>query len=166
VSPAHSISIRALLLCAIAACGGQEKAADTQAVAATPAPVAAASGEELFQRCITCHQVNGQGIPGTYPPLAGSEYATAKNPAVPINILIHGIQGPLTVKGTTVNGLMPPYGVGVEMSDDEVAAVLTYVRQAWGNNASPITAQQVAQVRAAARQRTGPVTAEELKPLM
>jgi mono/diheme cytochrome c family protein len=76
------------------------------------------------------------------------------------------MQGPVTVKGTRYDGLMPAYGTGVEMSDDEVAAVLTYVRQSWGNAASAVTPQDVARERAAARAATGPVTAEELRPLM
>lgn len=157
----------------LTACGGgdrQAPATDT-ATAATSGPVAAApageaSGEAQFQRCVTCHQPNGEGMAGAFPPLAGSEFATATNVAVPIRIVLHGMQGPVTVKGTEYNGVMPAYGTGVEMTDAEVAAVLTYVRQAWGNNASAVTPQQVATERAAARPTTGPVSADELRPLM
>lgn len=153
----------------MAACGGGEQrpSADTatpQAVAA--APGAQATGEQLYQRCVTCHQANGEGTPGTFPPLAGSEFANAANPAVPIRIVLRGMQGPVTVKGTQYAGVMPPYGTGVEMSDAEVAAVLTYVRQSWGNNASAVTPEQVAQERAAAGAGASAVTAEELKSLM
>ncbi|MGK2962141.1 MAG: c-type cytochrome, partial [Gemmatimonadaceae bacterium] len=115
--------------------------------------------------CVSCHQANGEGLPGSFPPLAGSEYAAAANTSVPINIVIRGMQGPLTVKGAQYNGLMPPYGLGIEMSDDEVAAVLTHVRSSWGNNASAITAQEVAAVRAQAAGKP-PVTAEEVAPLL
>jgi mono/diheme cytochrome c family protein len=115
---------------------------------------------------MSCHQATGQGIPGTYPALAGSEYAANANPAVPIRIVLHGLQGPITVKGTTYNSLMPAYGLGVVMTDEEVAAVLTYVRSSWGNSASAITAAEVAAERQATASHTGAMTAELLKPLM
>jgi mono/diheme cytochrome c family protein len=158
---------------ALAACGGGgEKAtpgggADT-AAATPPAQTASAgsSGEQVYQRCVTCHQANGEGLAGVYPPLAGSEFANAQNPAVPIRIVLHGLQGPVTVKGTEYNSLMPPYGTGIEMSDQEVADVLTYVRSSWGNSAGPVTAQQVAAERAASAGHTGAMTAAELQTLM
>jgi mono/diheme cytochrome c family protein len=134
---------------------------------AAAASAVAMTGELLFQqRCVSCHQPTGQGLPGTYPPLAGSEYATAANVAVPIRVLMHGIQGPIMVKGQRFEGVMPAYGLGVEMSDDEVASVLTYVRSAWGNTASAVTPQDVAGVRATPRTQTGAVTAEELRPMI
>jgi mono/diheme cytochrome c family protein len=151
----------------LGACGGDSQS-DTTPAATTPATASAASGgEQLYQqRCITCHQADGRGIPGSFPPLVGSEYANASNPAVPILIVINGIAGPLTVHGQQYNGLMPPYGVGIVMSDEEVASLLTYVRTSWGNQASQITAEDVARVRAMPRERTGSMTAEELAPLM
>jgi mono/diheme cytochrome c family protein len=76
------------------------------------------------------------------------------------------MQGPVTVKGVQYNGVMAPFGTGVELSDEQVAAVLTYVRSSWGNRGSAVTPQQVASERAAARAAGGAVTAEELKPLM
>lgn len=163
------ISSLAVIL-SLAGCGGGENPPASESAAATPpVPAAAAgqsAGEQLYQRCVTCHQANGEGMPNTFPPLVGSEFANAANPSVPIRILIRGIQGPLTVKGAQYNGVMPPYGVGIDMTDQEVADVLTYVRQSWGNNASPITPQQVAAERAAAQAASGAVTAEELKRLM
>jgi mono/diheme cytochrome c family protein len=118
------------------------------------------------QICVTCHQANGEGVAGTFPPLAGSEFATASNAAVPIRIVLRGIQGPVTVKGAQFNGVMAPFGTGVELSNEQVAAVLTYVRSSWGNSASAVTPQQVASERPAARAAGGAVTAEELKRLM
>lgn len=160
----------ALIATAIGCSGGdgQPSGSDSPAAAQTPAAstTVASQGEQLYQRCLTCHQANGEGLTGAFPPLAGSEFATAENVAVPIRVVIHGMQGPVTVKGTQYNGLMPPYGVGIAMSDQEVAAVLTYVRTSWGNNASAITAEQVAAERSAARAESGPVTAEELEALM
>jgi mono/diheme cytochrome c family protein len=169
-----------ILVSAVCSGGERQVTSDTGAaaeytpVASTQAPVppqgatsgGAGSGEQLYQRCVTCHQANGQGLAGAFPPLAGSEYATANKAAVPIQVVLHGLQGPITVKGAQYNGVMPAYGTGIEMSDDEVAAVLTYVRTAWGNKASAITAQQVAAERERKRSTSGAMTAAELKSLM
>lgn len=151
------------------ACGGGETpATDTAATSQGTTTAAPAGGGEVMyqQRCLSCHQATGEGIPGTYPPLAGSEYAAAADPGVPARIVIHGISGPITVKGTTYNNLMPPYGVGVQMSDDEVAQLLTYVRSSWGNSASAVTAADVKKARDETTSHTGPMTVELLKPLM
>jgi mono/diheme cytochrome c family protein len=123
---------------------------------------AAGSGQALYVRCQTCHQANGEGLAGVYPPLTGSEWVTG-DAAIPIRIVLHGLQGPITVKGQSYNSVMPAYGTGQPMTDDEVAAVLTYVRSSFGNDASAVTAAEVARERAATASRTGPWTAEELR---
>jgi mono/diheme cytochrome c family protein len=160
----------ALSLAVFACSGGGEKAADTSATtpAATPATTATASaGETIYQqRCVTCHQANGAGIPGTFPPLAESEYANAADPGVPARIVIHGVSGPITVHGTTYNSLMPPYGVGVVMTDEEIAQLLTYVRSSFGNSASAVTAADVAKARQETASHTGPMTEALLKPML
>jgi mono/diheme cytochrome c family protein len=161
-----------LLSATALACAGGDRPRSTAETAAASttvaaAPAAASSGEQVYtQICVTCHQANGEGVAGTFPPLAGSEFATASNPAVPIRIVLRGIQGPVTVKGAQYNGVMAPFGTGVELSDEQVAAALTYVRSSWGNSASAITPQQVASERPAARAAGGAVTAAELNPLM
>lgn len=157
-----------------AACGGDRKGAESAATAQTTADTATQTtasaapaggrGAELYARCATCHQANGEGIAGSFPPLAGSEWVTG-NAAVPIRIVLHGVRGPLTVKGTPYNGAMMAYGTGQAMTDAEVAAVLTYVRTTLGNNAAAVTAEQVARERAATRARTTPWTATDLQPL-
>jgi mono/diheme cytochrome c family protein len=158
--------------CGKGASGGSGGAA---AAAATPAGTPAASaasaapqpsGAQLFQRCAVCHQATGQGVPGAFPPLAGSEWATAGNAAVPIRVVLHGLQGPVTVKQQRFSGAMPAYGTGQAMSDAEVAAVLTYVRSAWGNSAGAVSAEEVARERAATASRTTPWTAADLTPLL
>ncbi len=154
-----------ILIGALAACGGGESERGTDAQPAV-AVFGAQSGEQLYQLCATCHGAQGEGTPGVFPPLAGSEYVTTENLAVPIRILLHGMQGPVTVRGVEYNGVMPPFGIGVEMPDADVAPVLTYVRQAWGNAASAVTAQDVAAERAATASQRGPVTADQLQPLM
>jgi mono/diheme cytochrome c family protein len=172
-SSLHSVARWTVTLAAMAlvpaliACGGAERQPGDAEPAGTPAVVAAGSGEQLYQqRCVSCHQANGQGLAGAFPPLVGSEYALADNKAVPIRVVLNGMQGPVTVKGVQYNGVMPPGGIGIAMSDDETAAVLTYVRSAWGNNASAVTPQEVAAERAAPRDATGPTTAAELEPLL
>lgn len=120
--------------------------------AAAAGPVApVVLGEKLFNNaaCNTCHQSSGLGVPGAFPPLAGSEWVQSEERA--IRIVLHGLVGPITVKGANFNSAMPAFGKvaggGFNWSDDKIAAVLTYVRQAWGNNAPPITAQKVTEIR-------------------
>ncbi|HEY3757912.1 MAG TPA: cytochrome c [Opitutaceae bacterium] len=113
-----------------------------------------AMGKRLFNSggaCFTCHQPTGMGIPGVYPPLAGSEWAQGSPDRV-IRILLAGLGGPITVEGKTFStAQMPSFGAsGFNWSDDKISQVLTYVRQEWGNKAGPITAEQVAAVRAVA----------------
>ena len=120
----------------------------------------AAAGQKVYaQVCLGCHTEAGTGNPGVYPPLDGSEWVNT-SPARLLNILIHGIAGPLTVAGEEYNSLMP--GWGASLKDDEIAAVATYIRSAWSNFSSPITAAQVAAVRAATADRKTPWTAAEL----
>jgi len=115
------------------------------------APVAldpVAIGEKLFNNaaCNTCHQATGQGVPGAIPPLAGSEWAQGPEERV-IRIVLYGLQGPIKVAGKDFNSAMPAFGKvaggGFNWSDDKVAHVLTYVRQAWGNKAGPIDVAKV-----------------------
>jgi mono/diheme cytochrome c family protein len=146
-----------------AACGGAKDQAASGAPSADVAasPAGGSDGAAIYARCATCHQPTGLGTPGTFPPLAGSEIANG--PAeIPIRILLKGLQGPVTVHGVTYNGVMPQYGVGIEMSDIEVATVLTWVRTQWGNAASAVTPEQVATERAATKDKVGAWTAEEL----
>lgn len=126
------------------------------------APVAGTTGPAIFATCAACHGQVGQGIQGDGPPFSGSEWVTG-NPGIPIRIILKGLTGPITVKGAEYNGSMPPLG-GV-LTDAQVAAVLSYERSSWGNSASPVTAEQVAAVRAAIASRTTQWTAAELAPM-
>ena len=120
----------------------------------------AAAGQKVYaQVCLGCHTEMGTGNPGVYPPLDGSEWVNT-SPERLLNILIHGISGPLSVQGEEYNGLMP--GWGASLKDDEIAAVATYIRSAWSNVSSAITTAQVAAVRAATAARKTPWTAAEL----
>lgn len=161
----------------LAACGGGDQptpdAASTAdvpetapAAAGAPAPAVASAtnGEELFARCTVCHMADGNGMPGAFPPLAGSEWVTGPA-ARPIAVLLHGLQGEIKVKGTTYNSAMMAYGTGVPMTDDEVAAVVTYVRTHLGNSASAVTASEVAAVRQKTAGRSTPMTQKDLEAL-
>lgn len=120
-----------------------------------------AQGKKLFNTCATCHQPNGQGLPGVYPPLAGSEWVLGDDAHL-VQILVHGLTGPVEVKGNTYNGAMPAFGpAGYKWNDDKISHVLTYIRHEWGNSAEPITAVRVKEIRESI-QRDKPWTAPEL----
>jgi mono/diheme cytochrome c family protein len=111
-----------------------------------------AQGKKLFNSagaCYTCHQAAGLGVPGVYPPLAGSEWVQGPQERV-VRILLYGLNGSVSVKGATFNAApMPAFGAsGFNWTDEKIAAVLTYVRQEWGNKAPPISPDTVAAVRA------------------
>jgi mono/diheme cytochrome c family protein len=127
----------------------------------TPSVARAQSdGKQVFSTtCAACHQATGEGVPGVYPPLAGSEWVTGDDAKV-VRILLHGVTGPIEVAGETFNSMMPPWGA--TLKDADIAAVLTYVRSTWGNKGTPITAAKVASIRAATSSRTTPWTAAEL----
>ncbi len=146
-----------------AAAAGQAAATESMAAAA---PETGPTGATIYQRCATCHQPNGKGMAGAFPPLAGSDWANAKDPAVPIRVVLHGLNGPITVAGQRFNSAMPAYGTNQPLNDSAVAAVLTYVRSSWGNTASAVTPAEVAAQRAATATRTTPWTAKDLEPLL
>lgn len=110
-----------------------------------PAAAAAVDGAAVFSaRCAACHQASGQGLPGVFPPLVGSEWVAGKEHTL-VAIVLHGINGKLIVKGDTYSGAMPTFKD--QLQDTEIAAVLTHVRSSWGNQADAVTADTVAQVR-------------------
>lgn len=117
--------------------------------AAGPANVAAAaapSGELIFSTiCMPCHQAGGAGLEGRYPPLAGSEWV-AKDASVPVRIVLNGLNGPIQVKGKSFDNQMP--AIGEQLSDAEIAAVLTYVRSSWGNRVGAVDEALVKKLRA------------------
>jgi mono/diheme cytochrome c family protein len=153
-------------------------AADPKALAsfkpAPAAPVAASAGAAAFvaadaetlkrgaavyaRTCIACHQPTGKGLPPVFPSIAGTPIVTG-NPELPIKFILHGLMGPITVDGITFNSMMPPVA-GV--NDQEIADVLTYVRQSFGNKANAVTPAQVKAVRDATAGRTAPWNTAEL----
>jgi mono/diheme cytochrome c family protein len=120
------------------------------------------TGAQVYATCAACHMPTGLGLPNAFPPLAGSEWVTGRI-EVPIALVLHGMQGEVTVKGAKYNSVMTPWGA--MFSDQEVANVVTYIRSQWGNRASAATAADVARVRAATRSQKAPLTAAEVKKL-
>lgn len=104
-------------------------------------------------RCAACHQAGGQGLPGVFPPLAGSEWVNGRETTLAA-IVLHGVTGALTVKGNAFSGVMPTFKE--QLSDAELAALLSHLRSQWGNTAAPITAATVAEVRQATAERSKP----------
>jgi mono/diheme cytochrome c family protein len=103
-------------------------------------------GKALFsQNCVTCHQATGQGQPGQYPPLAGSDIVLGDATNRYIAIVLKGLQGPLTVKGASFNNSMQAWEG--QYTDAQLSAILTYERSDWGNNASPIPPEAIKQMR-------------------
>jgi mono/diheme cytochrome c family protein len=127
-----------------------------------PSHAAAPPVNKYAEVCQACHQANGDGLEGAFPPLAGSEWLTGRA-VVPIAIVLHGLQGPITVKGKEYNSAMTPWAS--MLNDEDLAATLTYARSQWGNRATPITAAQVRAVRARFASRTTPWTVAELKAI-
>ena len=121
--------------------------------------VAAIDGGEIFQgKCVACHQANGAGVPGVFPPLAGSEWVLG-NPERLAHIPLHGIQGKLTVKGIAYNGMMPVFSE--ILTDGEIAAVLTYIRSQWGNKADAVIEEMVKKVREGTKDKVTPYNGDE-----
>jgi mono/diheme cytochrome c family protein len=119
-------------------------AGSMQASAAAQNVASAADGEKIYnQNCSSCHQPNGQGVKGTFPPLAGNPTVTGYDVHL-IHIVKYGLNGKTTVDGVTYNGTMPAWVQS--LSNADIAAVLTYIRSSWGNKARPINAARVAAV--------------------
>ncbi|MEP6969466.1 MAG: cytochrome c [Betaproteobacteria bacterium] len=113
--------------------------------AAPAAAGATVDGAAVFgARCMACHQATGAGLPGVFPPLVGSEWVAGKAETLAA-IVLHGINGPLTVKGSSYSGAMPAFKD--QLGDAEIAAVLTHIRSTWGNQAESISVDTVASVR-------------------
>jgi mono/diheme cytochrome c family protein len=125
-----------------------------------------AAGREIYSRdghCTTCHQSEGQGVAGIYPPLARTEWVNGPADRV-IKIVLHGLMGEITVNNVTyAANLTPPMpGFGGMLNDAEIAAVVTYVRNSFGNNSRPVTAEDVSRVRAATTDQVGFYQAKDL----
>jgi len=110
------------------------------------------AGKALFQgTCSVCHQPDGAGMEGVFPPLAGSDFLAA-NPRQAIQILLQGRKGKITVNAKTYDSVMPPMS---QLNDDEIANILTYVLNSWGNPGGHIDMDEVRKMRAALAKPAG-----------
>jgi mono/diheme cytochrome c family protein len=107
-------------------------------------------GKRVFNNCMACHQADGRGVAGNYPPLDGSSIVTGR-PDVLAALLLHGLQGQVTVEGETFNGVMPAWS---HLGDEQLAAVMTYVRNSWSNQAPAVAPEVVAAVRSHTEDRS------------
>ena len=117
-------------------------------------------GKKVFDlTCVTCHQASGLGQAGLYPPLVDSEWVLGSEERI-IRIVLHGLNGPIKVKGTEFNNVMAP--LGETLKDEQIANVLSYVRGTWGNAAPEVQPETVAKIRAETAGRKAFWTAPEL----
>ena len=123
-------------------------------------------GKRVFsQNCIICHQATGLGVPGQFPPLVGSEWVVGGDwhgDNHLVKIVLKGLQGPVVVKGTPFNNAMPPWA---QLTDEQIASVLTHVRSEWGNSAPPISPDFVKTVRDRTADRSEPWTMKALQAI-
>ncbi|HEY8594383.1 MAG TPA: cytochrome c [Devosiaceae bacterium] len=122
----------------------------------------AADGKALFaDNCSACHQPEGQGVAGQFPPLAGNPDIFA-NKDFPVYVVLHGLQGPVSVLNASYDGQMPPFDY---LEDGEIAAIINFVRASWGNDANrpgDLTDLTAADVH---RIRQNPMTADDVHQL-
>jgi nitrite reductase (NO-forming) len=128
------------------------EAARSEAISANPQiaeltkEIQVARGKQVYmQTCFVCHQIEGQGIPGQIPPLAGADYLMADKDRS-VRIVLQGMTGEVVVNDKKYNGIMLPMN---NLSDHEIANVLTYVRNSWGNSGEAVKADAVRRIRSA-----------------
>ena len=127
-----------------------------------PKAAGAVDGQKLFSvHCMACHQASGKGLPGVFPPLDGSEWVIGDERIV-ANILLHGIDGEISVAGTTYKGNMPAFK---QLGDAELAAVASHVRAAWSNKAAALKPELFERERAGGARTTAFAGGAELKTI-
>lgn len=127
-------------------------AGDRRTPQVTPT-LADVDGSQVFSaNCSACHQANGAGLIGVFPPLVNSRWVLSAKDRL-VQIMLHGIQGEIEVQGVTYNGAMPAFA---RLSDAELAAVTSHIRATWGNAAEAITPADIAKGRERFSDRTSP----------
>jgi mono/diheme cytochrome c family protein len=122
-------------------------------------------GRQVYKmNCEACHQATGQGLPGQFPPLVGSEWVVGEGPNRTVRIVLSAVAGPIEIKGDRFDSSAMPAWKLV-LNDEQVAAVVTFIRSEWGNKAGPVTPEQVKKIRELEKTRDTPWTAEELKKI-
>ena len=122
-------------------------------------------GKEIYNRdgyCATCHQPDGRGLSASqFPPLAGTHWVLGSEDRL-IKVVLNGMMGPMTIQGKSYSGQVPMTPFGALLKDEEIAAVLTYVRKSFGNEAPVVLPGKVKQVRSATAKQTGFYAPEQL----
>jgi mono/diheme cytochrome c family protein len=147
-----------IALAILAGCGPREpqsaSVADSATATSSPATSVDNRGATVYKsKCSFCHQSNGQGVSGSYPPLAGSDLVTG-DPARLVRIVANGMQGPITIRGVRYDNSMP--GWRSFLSPADIAEVSNYLRASWGNGAPPISAAFADSVASAAAAQSEP----------
>ena len=128
------------------------------------APSLVQLGFQVYNKptCVACHQANGKGLPGQFPPLIRTDWILEPEPGRIIRAVLDGLSGPIQVEGQSYNGAMVPWRDA--LTDEEIAAVLTYVRQnpEWGNKAPEVKPERVKQVREKTKGHNQSYSPEEL----
>lgn len=141
------VALIGLTLCGLSASAQKKpapkaKAAPTSAVAS---PAAIAAGKAIYtETCLSCHQADGGGVDGLNPPLIKTSYVLGDKTRI-VKVVLNGLQGE-DIDGEEYNNAMPSYDF---LTDQQIASVLTYVRNSFGNKATPISAAEVKAIRAA-----------------
>jgi len=124
----------------------------SQAEPSSSGPDLKAMGEKIYKRnCQACHQANGQGLANAFPPLDGSEWVQGE-PRRLSAIVLHGLTGPIEVSGKSYSGTMPSFGE--KLSEEEIAAVTTFIRGSWSNGAGAVSLAEVQESIALTKHKT------------
>lgn len=134
---------------------------DLSGLTADQKTLARRGAEKYAVFCAGCHHPHGGGGPGVAPPLVNSEWVNGP-PDHLARIVLNGLIGPIKVRGQEWNLYMPGLGNGGVVKDEDFAAILTFIRRAWGNRADAVDAGLVARIRKASADRKLPWTVEEL----
>lgn len=122
-------------------------------------------GKRNFEaNCALCHNPDGMGKPNQAPPFVKSQWVLGP-PERLIHVPLVGLTGPIDVAGQTYTFPAPMAAMGISLSDEDLAAVLSYMRNSWGNKAPPVTPEQVKAVRAKIAGRTQPYTMQDLQQM-
>lgn len=125
--------------------GAEKKGASGSKGSQRAAQAGGPSGKKIYeQQCASCHQSNGKGLPGTFPPMKGDPVVTKSDPQRHVEIVLNGLEGK-TIEGTSYSSKMPAFGD--KLNDAEVAAVVNHERTSWGNDAPTVTKEEVAEIR-------------------
>jgi mono/diheme cytochrome c family protein len=137
------VALAGLLVCSLSA-EAQKKPAPKQKAAAAPTALIAQGKTVYTETCLSCHQADGGGVDGLNPPLIKTSYVLGDKTRI-VKVVLNGLQG-VDIDGEEYNNAMPSYDF---LTDQQIAAVLTYVRNSFGNKATAISAAEVKAIRAA-----------------